>query len=146
MTSSAAGSGWFIWALLPAVFAGLTAIFAKLGLAGVDDHRATLIRTVAIVAVLGAFVHAAGKWTNPSERSPRTWLFLVWSGLATGASWTCCFRALKVGDASRVAPVDKPSLLPVVGTGVVFLGERPSVQERVGILMIGAGMMAPAFK
>jgi transporter family protein len=107
---------------------------------------ATLIRTVIIFGVLGVFVYATGKWTNPFELSSRTWLFLVLSGLATGASWTCYFRALKAGDASKVAPVDKLSLLLVVVIAVIFLGERPSVQEWVGILMVGAGVMVLALK
>lgn len=105
----------------------------------------TQIRTVIIVGVLGAFVYTTGKWTNPFELSTRTWLFLVLSGLATGASWTCYFRALKVGDASKVAPVDKLSLLLVVVIAVTFVGERPSVQEWVG-LTVGAGVMVLAFK
>lgn len=146
MTTSAASSSWFIWALLSALFAALTAIFAKLGLAGVDSDMATLIRTVIIFCVLGAFVYATGKWISPLSLSSRTWLFLVLSGLATGASWTCYFRALKVGDASKVAPVDKLSLLLVVVIAVAFLGERPSLQEWVGILMVGAGVMVLAFK
>jgi transporter family protein len=146
MTNSAATSSWFIWALLSAVFAALTAIFAKIGLAGVNSDMATLIRTVVIFGVLGAFVHVTGKWTNPFELSGKTWLFLVLSGLATGASWTCYFRALKVGDASQVAPVDKLSLLLVVLIAVVFLGERPSAQEWLGILMVGVGVMVLAFK
>src|SRR5215471_18168049 len=95
-------SGWLVWALLSAAFAALTAIFAKIGLEGVDSDLATLIRVV-----LAGFVYAAGKWSNPLRLSGRTWSFLVLSGLATGASWVCYFRALKVGDASKVAPVDK---------------------------------------
>jgi transporter family protein len=146
MTTSAAGSGWFIWALLSAVFAALTAIFAKVGLGGVNSDMATLIRTVVIFGVLGAFVYATGKWTNPLELSSKTWTFLVLSGLATGASWTCYFRALKVGDASKVAPVDKLSLVLVVVFAFIFLGERPSTQEWVGILMVGAGVLVLALK
>lgn len=146
MTTSATSSGWFIWALLSAIFAALTAIFAKVGLAGVNSDMATLIRTVVIFGVLSAFVYATGKWMNPLELSSKTWLFLVLSGLATGASWTCYFRALKVGNASQVAPVDKLSLLLVVVIAVIFLSERPSVQEWVGILMVGAGVMVLAFK
>ncbi len=116
MTSSAARSGRFPWALLSALSAALTAIFAKLGLAGVNSDMATLIliRTVIIFGVLGNFVCTTGQWTNPFELSSRTWLYTVLSGLATGASWTCDFRALKVGDASKVAPVDKLGLLRVV--------------------------------
>jgi bacterial/archaeal transporter family protein len=142
----AATSNWFFWALLSAVFAALTAIFAKIGLEGVDSDLATLVRTVVIMAVLTAFVHFAGKWSNPFELSSRTWLFLVLSGLATGASWVCYFRALKIGDASKVAPVDKFSLLLVAVFAFLFLDERPSVREWAGILMIGAGVLVLAFK
>lgn len=139
-------SNWFFWALSSAVFAALTAIFAKIGLEGVDSDLATLIRTVVIMAVLTAFVHFAGKWRNPAELSSKTWLFLVLSGLATGASWVCYFRALKIGDASKVAPVDKLSLLLVVVFAFLFLNERPSIREWVGILMVGAGVLVLAFK
>jgi len=139
-------SNWFVWALLSAVFAALTAIFAKIGLAGVDSDLATLIRTVVIFGALTAFVLYAGKWTIPFQLSPKTWLFLVLSGLATGASWVCYFRALKVGDASKVAPVDKLSLLLVAVFAVVFLQERPSLREWTGILMVGAGVLVLAIK
>jgi transporter family protein len=143
MTSA---SNWFVWALASAGFAGLTAIFAKIGLAGVDSDLATLIRTLVILVVLGVFVRATGKWTDPSQLSARTWLFLVLSGLATGASWVCYFRALKIGDASKVAPVDKLSVLLVTLFAVAFLGERPSVREWVGILMVSAGVVVLAFR
>jgi transporter family protein len=139
-------SNWFIWALLSAVFAAMTAIFAKLGLAGVGSDMATLIRVVVIFFVLGTFVYSTGKWQNPLALAPRTWLFLVLSGLATGASWVCYFRALKIGEASKVAPVDKLSLLLVVLFAVVFLGERPSWREWAGIAMVGAGVMVLALK
>lgn len=139
-------SNWFVWALLSAVFAALTAIFAKIGLAGVDPDFATLVRTAVIGSVLAAFVVVTGKWTNPLQLSAQTWLFLVLSGLATGASWVCYFRALKVGDASKVAPVDKLSLLLVAVFAVVFLHERPSLREWTGILMVGAGVLVLAFK
>jgi len=142
----ASASNWFFWALSSAVFAALTAIFAKIGLEGVDSDLATLVRTAVIMAVLAAFVSLTGKWSNPFELSPRTWLFLVLSGLATGASWVCYFRALKVGDASKVAPVDKLSLLLVAVFAFLFLGERPSVREWVGILMVGAGVLVLALK
>ena len=141
-----ASSGWFFWALLSAIFAALTAIFAKIGLEGINSDLATLVRTAVIIVVLAAFVYATGKWTNPLELAPRTWLFLVLSGLATGASWVCYFRALKIGDASKVAPVDKLSLLLVVVFAFIFLDERPSVREWTGILMIGAGVLVLAFK
>src|SRR5882672_2720739 len=142
----ATASNWFFWALLSAVFAALTAIFAKVGLEGVDSDLATLIRTVVILVVLAGFVCFAGKWRNPSDLSSRTWLFLVLSGLATGASWVCYFRALKIGNASKVAPVDKFSLVLVAVFAFLFLHERPSVREWVGILMVGAGVLVLALK
>ena len=139
-------SNWFLWALLSAVFAALTAIFAKIGLEGVDSDLATLIRTGVIMAVLAAFVYFTGKWSDPFKLSTRTWSFLILSGLATGASWVCYFRALKIGEASKVAPVDKFSLLLVAVFAVLFLGERPSVREWAGILMIGAGVIVLALR
>ena len=142
----ATASNWFFWALLSAAFAALTAIFAKIGLEGVDSDLATLVRTAVIMAVLAGFVYFTGKWSNPFELSSRTLLFLVLSGLATGASWVCYFRALKIGDASKVAPIDKLSLLLVAVFAFLFLNERPSVREWTGILMIGAGVLVLAFK
>ena len=137
----AGDTSWFYWALGSAPFAALTAIFAKLGLEGVDPDLATLVRTAVIIVVLAGFVYAAGKWSNPLALAPNTWLFLVLSGLATGASWVCYFRALKVGDASKVAPVDKLSLVLVAVFAFVFLGERPSARDWIGILMVGAGVL-----
>ncbi len=138
--------GWFYWAILSAGFAALTAIFAKIGIQGVDSDLATLIRTLIIIVVLGAFVAYAGKWSNPLELSSRTWLFLGLSGLATGASWVCYFRALKLGDASQVAPVDKFSLVLVAVFAVIFLGERPSVRDWSGIALVAGGVLLLAFK
>lgn len=143
MTSS---TGWFYWAILSAVFAALTAIFAKIGIQGVDSDLATLIRTAIIIVVLSAFVWFAGKWSNPFELSGKTWLFLGLSGLATGASWVCYFRALKIGDASKVAPVDKLSLVLVAVFAFAFLGERPSFREWAGIAMVAGGVLVLAFK
>jgi len=139
-------SNWFYWALLSAAFAALTAIFAKIGLTGVDSDLATLIRTGVILLVLSGFVIFAGKWSNPFQLSGKTWLFLVLSGLATGASWVCYFRALKIGEASKVAPVDKLSLLLVAVFAFIFLHERPTAREWTGILMVGAGVLILAFK
>lgn len=139
-------SSWFVWAFLSAVFAAFTAIFAKIGLAGVDSDLATLIRTAIIIVVLSVFVYFTGKWSNPFTLAPKTWLFLTLSGLATGASWVCYFRALKIGDASKVAPVDKFSLVLVAVFAVAFLGERPSMREWAGIAMIGAGVLLLALK
>ena len=139
-------TGWFYWAILSAVFAALTAIFAKIGIQGVDSDLATLIRTAIIIVVLSVFVAYAGKWANPFELSAKTWLFLGLSGLATGASWVCYFRALKIGDASKVAPVDKLSLVLVAVFAFAFLGERPSLREWSGIAMVAGGVLLLAFK
>jgi bacterial/archaeal transporter family protein len=141
-----ASQQWFFWALGSAGFAALTAIFAKIGLEGVDSDLATLIRTIVIVLVLAAIVLALGKWRNPFELSRRTWLFLTLSGLATGASWVCYFRALKIGDASKVAPVDKLSVLLVALFAVVFLGERPAPRDWAGIALVAAGVFVLALK
>ena len=137
---------WFYWALLSAVFAALTAIFAKIGLEGVDSDLATLIRTFVIMIILTGFVYGAGKWSNPFALSARTWFFLVLSGLATGISWVCYFRALKVGDASKVAPVDKLSLLLVAIFAAIFLHERPTSREWLGIIMVGGGVLILGYK
>src|SRR6476661_7136137 len=139
--AAASSSGWFHWALFSAVFAALTAIFAKIGLEGVDSDLATLIRTFVIILALAAFVGATGKWSNPFDLSRKTWTFLVLSGLATGASWVCYFRALKIGQASKVAPIDKLSVLLVAVFAVIFLGERPAVKDWAGIALVGAGVL-----
>ena len=143
MTSSAS---WFYWALMSAMFAALTAIFAKIGIQGVNSDLATLIRTAIIIVLLSAFVGFTGKWINPLTLSSKTWLFLSLSGLATGASWVCYFRALQVGEASKVAPVDKFSLVLVAIFAFAFLGERPTFQEWAGILMVGGGVLILAIK
>ena len=139
-------SGWFFWAALSACFAALTAIFAKIGIKGIDSDFATLIRTVIIVAVLAAFVWSAGKWSDPRALSSKTLFFLSLSALATGASWVCYFRALQIGDASQVAPVDKFSLVLVAVFAYAFLGERPSSQEWLGIGLVASGVLLLAFK
>jgi transporter family protein len=147
MTSTVSTSGsWFFWAALSAVFAALTAIFAKVGIRGIDSDLATLIRTAIILVILAAFVWLAGKWSNPLSLPPRTWAFLGLSALATGASWVCYFRALQIGEASKVAPVDKFSLVLVALFAVLFLDERPSVQEWLGIAMVAGGVLVLAFK
>lgn len=138
--------GWFHWAILSAVFAALTAIFAKIGIQGVDSDLATLIRTAIIIVVLSAFVAYTGKWANPFELSAKTWLFLGLSGLVTGVSWVCYFRALKIGDASKVAPVDKFSLVLVAIFAFTFLGEQPSLREWSGIVMVAGGVLLLAFR
>lgn len=139
-------TSWFFWALLSAVFAAATAIFAKIGIQGVDSDLATLVRTAIVIVVLTVFVWATEKWSNPLSLSPRTWLFLGLSGLATGASWVCYFRALQMGEASKVAPVDKLSLVLVAVFAVIFLGERPVAREWIGIAMVVGGVLVLAFK
>jgi transporter family protein len=139
-------SNWFLWALLSAVFAALTAIFAKVGLEGVDSDLATLVRTAIILVVLAGFLYATGKWSNPFELPARTWWFLTLSGFATGASWVCYFRALKIGDASKVAPVDKFSVVLVALFAVAFLNERPSLREWLGIFLVGLGILILAIR
>lgn len=142
----ASSNAWLYWALLSAAFAALTAIFAKLGIQGVDSDLATLVRTAVIIVVLAAFVAYTGKWSNPLALPARTWLFLVLSGLATGASWVCYFRALKIGEASKVAPIDKFSLVLVALFAVVFLNERPSVRDWTGIGLVATGVVVLALK
>src|SRR5687767_11260367 len=107
------GHDWLFWALLSAFFAALTAIFTKLGLEGVDPDLANLLRTVFILVVVIAFVLLTGKWSNPFDWPGHTWLFLALSALATGASWICYFRAISVGNAYQVAPIDKLSVIMV---------------------------------
>jgi bacterial/archaeal transporter family protein len=138
--------GWLFWALASAVFAAATALFAKVGLRGVDSDFATLIRTLFIVVVLGGFVWATGKWSDPRLLSGRTLAFLGLSALATGASWVCYFRALQLGEASKVAPVDKSSLVLVAVFAFAFLGERPAPREWVGIGLVATGVLVLALK
>ncbi len=121
---------WQFWALLSAMFAALTAIFAKVGIEKVNSDFATFFRTVVVLAALAGIVSATGQWQPLSSLSRRTIAFLVFSGLATGASWLCYFRALKLGEAARVAPIDKLSVVLVAFFGVLFLGERLTVPER----------------
>ncbi len=132
---------WFLWALGSAVFAALTAIFAKIGLEKVDSDYATLIRTAVIFGVLAIVVCVTDKWQNPFTLSSKTLTFLVLSALATGASWICYFRALKMGEASKVAPVDKLSVVLVAIFAVIFLGERPVGREWLGIAFVAAGVV-----
>ena len=139
-------TSWFYWAVLSAVFAALTAIFAKIGIQGIDSDLATLVRTAIVILVLSAFVWFTGKWSNPFALSSKTWIFLTLSGLATGASWVCYFRALQIGDASKVAPIEKLSLVLVAFFAFAFLGERPSLREWTGIAMVAGGVLVLAFK
>ena len=137
---------WLFWALLSAIFAALTAIFAKVGLQGLDSDFATLIRTIIIVFVLIFIVFSLGKWQNPFLLSGKSWIFLTLSALATGASWLCYFRALQMGNASQVAPIDKLSVVLVTLFAILFLGERPNLQEYLGIALISIGVLTIALK
>jgi bacterial/archaeal transporter family protein len=137
---------WQLWALLSAAFAALTAIFAKVGIENVNSDFATFIRTIVILCALGAILVGTGQWQPVGSVSGRTYLFLVLSGLATGGSWICYFRALKLGEASRVAPVDKLSVVLVAVFGVAFLGERLSPPNWLGVALIAAGAVLVAYR
>jgi len=141
---STASASWLVWALGSAGFAAMTAIFAKIGVEGIDSDLATLFRTLVIIAVLTILLAVTGKFQPLDAISPRSWLFLALSGLATGASWICYFRALKIGDAARVAPIDKLSVVLVAVLGVAFLGEHLSTRGWLGIVLIGAGAVLVA--
>ena len=132
-----AAFGWQVWALLSAIFAALTAILAKVGVEDVDPDVATFVRTLVIVVVLGALLLMSGQ--KVGIISPKSYLFLTLSGLATGASWLCYFRALKLGNASQVAPLDKLSVVLVAIFAVIFLGERLTIRDTVGIALITVG-------
>jgi transporter family protein len=139
-------SSWQLWALLSAIFAALTAIFAKVGVEGINSDLATLIRTVIVLITLSMILFATGQFSQPGEISAKSSLFLLLSGLGTGASWLCYFRALKLGPATLVAPIDKMSVVLVALFGVAFLGERPSWNGWLGIAMISAGAVLIAVK
>jgi transporter family protein len=135
---------WQVWALLSAVFAALTAIFAKVGIENVPSDYATFIRTIVILLAAGAIVFATGQWQAPQSVSGRTWVFLVLSGLATGLSWICYFRALKLGNAAQVAPIDKLSVVMVAIIATLFLGEKLSAVNWAGVALIAVGAVLVA--
>lgn len=137
---------WQLWAVLSACFAALTAIFAKIGVEGVGSDFATFIRTLVILAVVTLLLLATGQWQSPASVSGRTYLFLALSGAATGASWLCYFRALKLGDAARVAPIDKLSVVLVAIFGVLLLGEKLSAPNWLGVGLIGLGAVLVAYQ
>jgi transporter family protein len=139
-------SSWQFWALLSAGFAALTAIFAKVGVENVNSDFATLIRTAVILLVIAAIVMATGQGQPLGSISARTYIFLALSGLATGASWLCYFRALKLGQAAQVAPIDKLSVVLVAVFGVIFLGERLSAANWLGVVLIAAGAVLVAYR
>ena len=137
---------WQFWAFLSAIFAALTAIFAKVGISGINSDFATLIRTIVIIAALCLFLSITGQWQRPGTIPAKSWVFLVLSGLATGASWLAYFRALQLGDASHVAPIDKLSVIFVAIFGVTFLGEKLTAINWTGVVLIGAGVILLALK
>jgi transporter family protein len=141
-----AQSSWLAWALLSAMFAALTAIFAKIGVTDIDSDLATFIRTIVVLVSLALILFATGKFTAPGAITTKTSVFLLLSGLGTGASWLCYFRALKLGPATLVAPIDKLSVVLVALFSVVFLGERPSLNGWIGIALIAAGAVLIATK
>src|SRR5215510_1368239 len=132
---------WMVWALLAAAFAALTAIFAKVGVEHINSDVATFMRTVVILVVLAGILLVRGLWQPLASISGKTYLFLTLSGLATGASWLCYFRALQLGEAARVAPVDKLSIVLVALFGVVFLGEQLTLPNWLGVILIVAGVV-----
>ncbi len=137
---------WFYWALLSAIFAALTAIFAKIGVTNINSDLATFLRTIIIAIVLAVILAVTRQYQPLASISMRTYAFLALSGLATGASWLCYFRALKIGDAARVAPIDKLSIVLVAVFGVAFLGERLTASNWLGIVLIGCGALLVAYK
>ncbi|GAC1035648.1 EamA family transporter [Pseudomonas sp. No.117] len=139
-------TSWLFWALLAAGFAALAAIFGKLGVAHVNADFATLLRTLVVVVVLAAIVAATGQAQPLASIGGRTYLFLLLSGVATGLSWLCYYRALKLGPASLVAPVDKLSVVLVAIFGVTLLGERLDLRQWCGIAAIGGGVLLLAWR
>jgi transporter family protein len=135
---------WLVWSLLSAVFAAFTAILAKIGVSGVDANLATAVRTSVVVVFTWLIALMARAETPFQHFTPKTWIFLALSGMATGLSWLCYFHALQVGEASRVAPIDKLSVVFVILLATLFLGEKLTLGKGVGVLLIAAGAIAIA--
>ncbi len=132
---------WFVFALLSAVFAALTSILAKVGIAGVNSNLATAIRTVVVLVMAWGMVFVTNTQGGLTDISRKSWLFLILSGLATGASWLCYYRALQIGEASKVVPIDKLSVVITLVLAFVFLHERFTPKSLIGCLLIGAGTL-----
>ena len=143
---STASAAWLFWALASAVFAAATALFAKLGVVALPSNLATLARTLVVVVFAGGIVAATGEWRAAAQVPARAWGVLFLSGLATGASWLCWFRALSLGEAARVAPIDKLSVVLVAVFGVVFLGEKLSGLNWLGVALIALGAVLVAIR
>ena len=132
---------WFVFALLSAVFAALTSILAKVGIEGVNSNLATAIRTVVVVVMAWGMVFLTNTQGGITDISKRSWLFLILSGLATGASWLCYYRALQIGEASKVVPIDKLSVVITLVLAFVFLHEQFTVKSLIGCILIGLGTL-----
>lgn len=132
---------WFVFALLSAVFAALTSILAKVGIEGVNSNLATAIRTVVVLVMAWGMVFVTSTQGGLTDISKKSWLFLILSGLATGASWLCYYRALQIGEASKVVPIDKLSVVITLVLAFVFLHERFTPKSLIGCLLIGAGTL-----
>ena len=132
---------WFILALLSAVFAALTSILAKVGIEGVNSNLATAIRTVVVVVMAWGMVFLTNAQNGITEISKRSWLFLILSGLATGASWLCYYKALQLGDASKVVPIDKLSVVITLALAFIFLHEQFTLKSLIGCILIGIGTL-----
>ncbi len=132
---------WFVLALLSAIFAALTSILSKVGIEGVNSNLATAIRTVVVVVMAWGMVFLTNAQNGIAEISKRSWLFLILSGLATGASWLCYYRALQLGDASKVVPIDKLSVVITLVLAFVFLHEQFTTKSLIGCILIGIGTM-----
>lgn len=132
---------WLVFALLSAVFAALTSILAKIGIEGVNSNLATAIRTVVVVVMAWGMVFLTNAQAGLSEISRKSWVFLILSGLATGASWLCYYRALQMGQASKVVPIDKLSVVITLVLAFVFLHEQFTVKSLLGCILIGAGTL-----
>ena len=137
---------WMIYALGSAFFAALTALFGKIGVAGMPSNLATLIRTIVILGVAAALVAWRGEWRAPATIEAKTWLFLVLSGIATGLSWLCYYRALQLGPVTKVAPIDKLSVVFVAVFAVLFLGEKLSLPNWLGVILIATGAVLVAYR
>lgn len=132
---------WFVFALMSAVFAALTSILAKVGIEGVSSNLATAIRTVVVVFMAWGMVFLTNAQRSITDISTKSWLFLILSGIATGASWLCYYKALQIGDASKVVPVDKLSVVITLALAFVFLHESFTIKSLIGCILIGAGTL-----
>ncbi len=137
---------WFILALLSAIFAALTSILAKVGIDGVNSNLATAIRTVVVVIMAWGMVFLTNAQNGIPEISKKSWLFLILSGLAIGASWLCYYKALQIGEASKVVPIDKLSVVITLILAFVFLHEKFTIKSLIGCVLIGAGTLVMVLK